>query len=146
MEPDYFSYELQEFYKPGDTELTHKHLILDLPREMVQHMSAARFHEVTGKGPMPSFVKQTGLIGKKAWHIEAKYRPYKLHIAVWSQDVRPLASSYDATLDLLDVLQEALDCDAVMRSAVIREIVAAVPSLSDEQQQELAEYARAAGM
>lgn len=146
MEPDYFSYELQEFYKPGDTELTHKHLILDLPKEMVQHMSAARFHEVAGKGVMPPFIKVVGLIGEKAWHIEAKYRPYKLHIAVWNQDVRHLASSYDATLDLLDVLQEALVCDAVMRSAVIREIVAAVPSLTGEQQKELEAYARAAGM
>lgn len=51
----------------------------------------------------------------------------------------PLASSYDATLDLLDVLQETLDCDAVMRSVVIREVVAVTPNLDDEERRELDE-------
>lgn len=146
MEPAYNTYDLDAFYKPGNTELNGKQVEMDLPKEMVQHMSAARFHEVAGKGPIPPFVKLVGLLGRHAWHIEAPYRPYKLHLAVWENDLCPLASSYDATLDMLDVLKDALDCDAVMRSAVIRKIVAAVPSLSDEQQQELAEYARAAGM
>lgn len=146
MEPAYTTYELGEWFKPKTNELSGKHLELGLPQPMVQHMSAARFHEVAGKGPMPPFVKLAGLLGKHAWHIEAPYRPYKLHLAIWENDLCPLASSYDATLDMLDVLKDALDCNAVMRSAVIREIVAAVPSLSDEQQRELAEYARAAGM
>lgn len=146
MEPAYNTYDLDAFYKPGNTELNGKQAEMNLPKEMVQQMTAARFHEVAGKGPMPPFVKLAGLLGRHAWQIEAPYRPYKLHVAVWENDLCPLASSYDATLDLLDVLQEALDCDAVMRSAVIREVVASTPNLDDEQQRELAEYARAAGM
>ncbi|MCG9124862.1 hypothetical protein LH460_09270 [Laribacter hongkongensis] len=146
MEPAYNTYDLDAFYKPGSTELNGKQAEMNLPKEMVQQMTAARFHEVAGKGPMPPFVKLAGLLGRHAWHIEAPYRPFKLHVAVWENDLCPLASSYDATLDLLDVLQEVLDCDAVMRSAVIREVVAAAPNLDDEQQRELAEYARAAGI
>lgn len=146
MEPTYKTYDLDAFYKPGNTEPNGKQVEMDLPKEMVQQMTAARFHEVAGKGLMPPFVKLVGLLGRHAWHIEAPYHPYKLHIAVWNDDLCSRASSYDATLDLLDELKDALEHDTAMRSTVIREVVAAVPSLTDEQQRELTEYARAAGM
>ncbi len=95
---------------------------------------------------MPPFVKMTGLIGERAWRIDAKRSPYKLHIALWNHALRALASSYDATLGLPDELKEALDCDVVMRSTVIREVIAAAPDMTEEQRQALDECARAAGM
>jgi len=146
MEPTYTTYDLDDFFKHHNNELTGKHVELDLPRKMVQQMTMARFHELACKGPIPSFVKLVGLLGRHAWHLDVPYRPYKLHIALWSNDLCARATTYAAALDLLDELKDALEHDTAMRSAVLRGVVAGIPGVTEEEQVELEAYARAAGM
>lgn len=149
MDYTYYTQELREFYLPDSAEVTSRLLLHGFPDELMQYMNAAREYELMTprRGPIPPAVKMAGLVGQRAWRFEAKLSPFKIHIALWNQAPSTLATSYEATLDLLDELKEVLGCDAVMRSAVMRDLLTDIlPSLSAKQRQELEEYARAAGM
>ncbi len=139
-------FELDALYKPGDTQLHDTPFCRAIPQAMRQHMTAARFREVAGKGPMPPFVKLAGLAGTHAWQVDAVIKPYLVHIAVFDTEPLMKAPTFDTALDLLDALQDGLASAPKLRSEVIREVVNAVPGLTDEQRAELVAYGRAAGM
>lgn len=140
------AYELDALYKPGDIQLNDTPFCRAIPQLMRQHMNAARFREIAGKGPMPSFVKLAGLAGTHAWQIDAVIKPYLVHISVFDVDLVMNATTFDAALDLLDTLRDDLATLPKMRSAVMREVVNAVLGLTDEQRAELVAYGHAAGM
>lgn len=108
-------------------------------------MVDARMGELS-RVPVPYFVKAAGVAGLHAWQIGIVRKRYCIHIAVFNTDLLTKARTLDEALDLLDVLMDALVSVSAMRSAVIKEVVNAVPGLTAEQHAELTAYGRAAGM
>lgn len=139
------NYELCTFFMPRTITPNRKSLTVSLPKVMRKHMTDARMAE-RARVPIYSCVKTAGLAGMHAWQIGIVRKRYCIHIAVFDTDPLTKASTADEALDLLDTLKDALASVPEMRSAVIKEIVNAVPSLTEEQHSELTAYGRAAGL
>lgn len=140
------NYELRTFFAPrAPMTLNRKSLTISLPKLMRRQMVEARMGELS-RVPVPYFVKAAGLAGLHAWQIDIVRKRYCIHIAVFDTDLLTKARTLDEALDLLDILMDALVSVSAMRSAVIKEVVNAVPGLTHVQHAELTAYGRAAGM
>jgi hypothetical protein len=141
MKPVFATYLLSDFFKPkGLTsiglESNSKSIELGLPRQLMKYVTGAHFDEVKPAGarnlyPNP---KRVGMLGRHGWRIEAVIQPFELHLVTWEQDLRDRVASFDEALDLLDELQDTLEDEPEIRSATIREVIAGVPSLTEDQQ------------
>jgi hypothetical protein len=112
---------------------------------MRQQMADVRSSELC-RVPAPSFIEMAGLADMYAWQFGIVRKRYCIYIAVFDTDPLTKARTLDEALGLLDTLNDALARMPAMRSAVIKEIINAVPSLTEEQHSELTAYGRAAGM
>lgn len=140
-------YKLSKFYRDLGTDFSYEHIATGFPEEMMRHLTAARLHEVEGKGPLPAGISISGLApGKRIWYLDSMFKPYVLYVLILDHDLPSDTTTYEEVLDLLDELMGELVDLPRARSAFMREIVRSVPSLDVEQHQELEAYARAAGM
>lgn len=136
---------LLSYFEAGSAKRNDEHGT-PVHKEVDRHMCRARRHELAGKRSIPSGIRLTGIWGNQAWHIDTDVVPFRFHLVTWDAPIWKLATSFEKTLDMLDVLIDSLVIFPSLRSMVIREVISEVPGLTADEERELEAYARAAGM
>lgn len=142
--------ELHTLFLPGTANLIETPFVSAFPGEFRKRLERARARELR---PIPAWqpgLTEGSVYETHAFLIREEATGYKIAIAVFESDPLKAATSFDAALDLIDVIKDEMESAPELRSFVLTQVIEAVPGWTDDdvsnaQWEELEAYIRAAG-
>lgn len=142
--------ELHTLFWPSTSNFITTPFVDAFPTEFRKRLERARARELH---PIPAWqpgLTEEGMYETHAFYIREEATDYKIAIAVFETDPRKAVPTFDAALDMIDVIRDEMASVPQLRSFVLVQVIEAVPGLGDDdvsnaQWEELEAYIRAAG-